>query len=110
MKDLHQCPFDLVSVGPVKVKGMSRHEYTGDVMSDLNSKRAHILGMEPSGEGTTVIQAQVPMREMGHYAAALRSITQGRGLYTMRMEGYEEVPHQVAQQIIAEAQAQKDHR
>jgi elongation factor G len=86
------------------------NEYTGDVMSDLNSKRARILGMEPSGEGTTVIQAQVPMREMGHYAAALRSITQGRGLFTMRMEGYEETPHLVAQQIIAEAQAQKDHK
>jgi elongation factor G len=86
------------------------NEYTGDVMSDLNSKRARILGMEPSGEGTTVIQAQVPMREMGHYAAALRSITQGRGVYTMRMEGYEEAPHLVAQQIIAEAQAQKDHK
>ena len=57
-----------------------------------------------------MIQAQVPLREMGHYAAALRSITQGRGLYTMSMHGYEEAPHQVAQQIIADAQAQKDHR
>lgn len=47
------------------------------------------------------------MREMGHYAASLRSITQGRGVYTMKTEGYEEAPHIVVQQIIAEAAAQK---
>lgn len=88
------------------------NDYTGDVMSDLNSKRARILGMEPASESTTLIQAQVPMREMGHYATALRSITQGRGVYTMKMEGYEEAPHNVVQQIIAEAQAeaQKEHK
>ncbi|HZS93056.1 MAG TPA: elongation factor G [Chloroflexota bacterium] len=82
------------------------NEFTGDVMSDFNSKRARILGMEPVSESTTLIQAQVPMREMTHYSAALRSITQGRGVYTMRMEGYEEAPPNVAQQIIAEAQAE----
>ena len=88
------------------------NEYTGDVMSDLNGKRARILGMEPASESTTLIQAQVPMREMGHYAAALRSITQGRGVYTMRTEGYEEAPHIIVQQIIAEAEAeaQKEHK
>ncbi len=86
------------------------NEYTGDVMSDLNGKRARILGMEPAGESTTAIQAQVPMREMGHYAASLRSITQGRGVYTMRTEGYEEAPHNVVQQIVAEAEAQKEHK
>ena len=62
--------------------------------------------MEPVSDSTTLIQAQVPMREMTHYSAALRSITQGRGVYTMRMEGYEETPPNVAQQIIAEAQAE----
>ncbi len=82
------------------------NEFTGDVMSDFNSKRDRILGMEPVSESTTLIQAQVPMREMTHYSAALRSITQGRGVYTMRMEGYEEAPPNVAQQIIAEAQAE----
>jgi len=79
------------------------NEYTGDVMSDLNTKRARILGMEPAGDMSTVIQAQAPMREMGHYAASLRSITQGRGVYTMKTEGYEEAPPHIAQQIIAEA-------
>ena len=86
------------------------NEYTGDAMSDLNGKRARILGIEPASDATTLIQALVPMREMGHYAAALRSITQGRGVYTMKMEGYEEAPHQVAQQIISEAEAAKEHK
>jgi len=83
------------------------NEYTGDVMGDFNGKRARILGMEPAGEASTIILAQAPMREMGHYAASLRSITQGRGVYTMKTEGYEEAPHIVVQQIIAEAAAQK---
>jgi len=83
------------------------NEYTGDIMSDLNGKRAHILGMEPEGESVTLVEAKVPMREMGHYAAALRSITQGRGVYTMKIEGYEAAPHNVAQHIIAESEAQK---
>ena len=83
------------------------NEYTGDVMSDLNAKRAHILGMEPIDDRGTSIAAQVPMREMGHYAAMLRSITQGRGVYTMEIAGYEEAPHAVAAHIVAEAQARK---
>jgi len=81
------------------------NEYTGDVMSDFNGKRARILGMEPAGDTSTRIQAQVPMREMTHYAAALRSITQGRGVYTMKMEGYEEAPPHIVQGIIAETEA-----
>ncbi len=83
------------------------NDYTGDVMSDFNGKRARILGMEPVGEGATLIQAQAPMREMGHYAAALRSITQGRGSYTMKIEGYEEAPQNVVQHIVAEAHARQ---
>ena len=83
------------------------NEYTGDVMGDFNSKRARILGMEPAGDTSTQIQAQVPMREMTHYAAALRSITQGRGVYTMKMEGYEEAPPHIVQGIIAESEALK---
>jgi len=77
------------------------------VMSDFNGKRARILGMEPAGDTNTRIQAQVPMREMTHYAAALRSITQGRGVYTMKMEGYEEAPPHIVQGIIAESEALK---
>jgi len=91
----------------MRVEARVPNEYTGDVMGDFNGKRARILGMEPAGEASTIILAQAPMREMGHYAASLRSITQGRGVYTMKTEGYEEAPHIVVQQIIAEAAAQK---
>ena len=77
-------------------------QYMGDVMGDLNSKRARVLGMEPQ-DGLSVIKAQAPLAEMQHYAADLRSITQGRGLYTMEFSHYEEVPTHTAQQVIAEA-------
>src|SRR5579871_1597876 len=58
-------------------------DFTGDVISDLNTKRAHVNGMTP-GDGTTTISAVVPQAEMLHYAADLRALTQGRGTYTMR--------------------------
>ncbi len=83
-------------------------QYMGDVMSDLNTKRARVLGMEPQ-DGMSVINAQAPLAEMQHYAADLRSITQGRGVYTMEFSHYEEVPAHIAQNIIAEAKkAQKE--
>ncbi|HEV8639167.1 MAG TPA: elongation factor G [Chloroflexota bacterium] len=76
-------------------------EFVGDVMSDMNGKRARVQGMEPDGEMTTV-HAQVPLAQMQRYATDLRSITQGRGTYTMEFSHYEEVPAHIAQQVIAE--------
>jgi elongation factor G len=73
----------------------------GDVMSDLTTKRARILGMEPSGSGMQQITATVPMAEMLHYATDLRSITQGRGTFHMEFYQYEEVPAALQQEIIA---------
>ncbi len=75
----------------------------GDVMSDLTTKRARILGMEPAGGGMQQITATVPMAEMLHYATDLRSITQGRGTFHMEFSHYEEVPAAQQQQIIANA-------
>lgn len=72
----------------------------GDVNSDLNTKRARILGMESADGGMQRITAQVPMAEMLHYATDLRSITQGRGTFSMELADYEEVPSNVQQQII----------
>ncbi len=72
----------------------------GDVNSDLNTKRARILGMESAPGGMQQITAQVPMAEMLHYATDLRSITQGRGTFTMELADYEEVPSNIQQQII----------
>jgi elongation factor G len=72
----------------------------GDVNSDLNTKRARILGMESAAGGLQRITAQVPMAEVLHYATDLRSITQGRGTFTMELADYEEVPSNIQQQII----------
>ena len=75
---------------------------TGDLISDLNGKRARVLGMTPSGTMTTV-DAQAPMAEVQRYAADMRSITQGRGFFTMSLSHYEEVPAHLAQKIVDNA-------
>ena len=76
-------------------------QYTGDIIGDLNTKRGHVLGMTPQGNGT-LIQAQAPCAELLRYSIGLRSITQGRGSFTMEFSHYEEVPAHVSQKIIAE--------
>ena len=73
---------------------------TGEVMGDMNSKRARILGMAPQGDGTTVIEVEVPQAEMLRYATDLRSQTQGRGSFTIEFGRYEEVPAHLTQRII----------
>jgi elongation factor G len=88
-------------------------EYMGDVVGDLNSHRARILGMDPSSDGMTDIKAQVPMAEMFRYATTLRSLTQGRASYTMHLLGYEEAPAHITQQVSAayhKAREQKEHK
>jgi elongation factor G len=82
--------------------------YTGDVIGDLNSKRGRVLGMEPTGSGKSRVKAQVPQAEMTRYAIDLRSITGGRGAFTMRFSHYEEVPSHLAEKIIAEAAREKE--
>src|SRR5207247_6325213 len=77
---------------------------TGDVMSDLNSKRAKVHGMSPEDDGVTVIDAEAPLAEVLRYATDLRSITQGRGSFEMQFDHYEEVPSHISQKVIAEAQ------
>ncbi|MBE0481051.1 MAG: elongation factor G [Dehalococcoidia bacterium] len=81
--------------------------FTGDVMSDLNGKRARVLGVSPS-DGSSVIEAQVPLAEMLRYSTDLRSITQGRGSYSMEFCHYEEVPQHIAQRIISETKRQEE--
>ena len=78
-------------------------EYMGDVMGDINKRRGKILGMEPLGKGKQVIYAQAPQAENFKYAIDLRSMTQGRGYFEMEIEKYDEVPYQIAQKIIAQA-------
>jgi elongation factor G len=74
----------------------------GDVMSDINTKRGRVLGMAPVGDGMQQITANVPQAELLHYATDLRSITQGRGSFTMEFNQYEEVPANIQQDIIAQ--------
>ena len=81
-------------------------DYTGDVMGDLSSRRGRILGMTPAGNGQTV-KALVPEAEIYHYSAQLRSITQGRGRFTMKFHAYEEIPRESADRIIEDARASR---
>jgi len=83
-------------------------EQMGDIIGDLNSKRGHIQGMEPGGDGTTTIRAQVPMAEMLRYASDLRSLTGGRGTFELEFSHYAEVPSHIADKVTAEARKQKE--
>jgi elongation factor G len=74
--------------------------YMGDVIGDLNSRRARVLGMEPVGGGRQRVMAHAPMAEMLHYATVLRSITQGRAVFTMTLLNYEQLPPYEAQKIV----------
>lgn len=76
-------------------------EYAGDVVSDLNTKRAKIHGINPEA-GLSVIEAEVPLAEVQRYASDLRSITQGRGAFELEFDHYGEVPGNIAQKVIAE--------
>ncbi len=82
-------------------------QFMGDVIGDLNSKRGRIMGMTPRGK-SQVVQAQVPLAEMSRYSIDLRSITGGRGFFTMEFSHYEEVPDHIAQKIIADQQRERE--
>ena len=78
----------------------------GDVLSDLNTKRARVHGMEQL-DGKSVVTAEVPQAEMLRYVTDLRSITQGRGVFSMKYQRHDVVPTQLAQQIIAHSKKEK---
>jgi elongation factor G len=80
-------------------------EYMGDIIGDLNSRRGRVQGMNMRGAGR-VITAQVPLSEMFGYATDIRSKTQGRATYTMQFAHYEEVPKNIAEQIIAKVRGE----
>ena len=75
--------------------------YTGDVMSDLTSKRAHVTGMVPGESGFTTIEATVPAAEIQRYATDVRSITQGRGTFTTEFSHYDQVPPHLIDAIVS---------
>ena len=81
-------------------------ECLGAISGDINSRRGRVMGMDVQGK-QQIVKVQVPLAEMFKYANDLRSITGGRGTYTMRFSHYEEVPHKIAAPIIAQYQASK---
>jgi len=94
---------DPVLLEPIaKVEVTVPEEYMGDVIGDLNSRRGKIEGME-ARSGAQIIRGFVPLAEMFGYATELRSRTQGRGVYVMQFDRYEEVPKNIAEGIIAKS-------
>ncbi|MCF6094795.1 elongation factor G [Microaerobacter geothermalis] len=83
----------------MKVEVVVPEEYMGDIMGDINSRRGRVEGMDTRA-GAQIIKAMVPLAEMFGYATSLRSKTQGRGTYSMHFDHYEEVPRNIAEEII----------
>jgi elongation factor G len=100
----------VASAGPMllepvmRIKVMAPEANAGDIVSDLNTKRARIHGITPDGH-LSVVEAEVPLAEVQRYAADLRSLTQGRGIFELEFDHYGEVPPNIAQKVIAEAKA-----
>jgi elongation factor G len=82
-------------------------EFMGDVLGDLNTRRAQVLGMDQVGDNS-VVTALVPLAEMQRYVSELRSITQGRGIFSLEFSSYQQVPGHVADQIVAEAERETE--
>ena len=87
----------------MEVEVVTPSDFLGDVIGDLSSRRGKIGGMTQRGEAQ-VVAADVPLAEMFGYSTTLRSMTQGRAVYSMQFDHYEEVPKTKAEQIITKAQ------
>jgi len=96
-------PTILEPIGELKVT--IPDSYLGDVMGDLNKRRGRVMGMNPTGDGEQVLEAEVPMSEMTSYAIDLRSLTQSRGSFTFNFVRYEEAPPAAQQKAIEDAKA-----
>lgn len=83
-------------------------QYMGDVISDMNTKRGRILGMEPLGNGKQLVRATAPQAELQNYAIDLRSIARGRGKFKTEFSHYEEVPTHIAQGVIEKARKDRE--
>ena len=96
-------PVLLEPIGELKVT--ISDNYMGDVMGDITKRRGRVMGMNPTGSGEQVLEAEVPMGEMGSYAIDLRSMTQSRGTFTFHFIRYEDCPPAAQEKAIAEAKA-----
>jgi elongation factor G len=86
----------------MEVEAVTPEEYMGDVIGDLNARRGKITSLEQRS-GSRVIRAFVPLAEMFGYATQLRSMSQGRATYTMQFDHYDEVPKNVADEVVSRA-------
>ena len=90
----------------MEVEVVTPSDFLGDVIGDLSSRRGKIGGMTQRGDAQ-VVAADVPLAEMFGYSTTLRSMTQGRAVYTMQFDHYEEVPKNIAEQIVTKARSRK---
>jgi elongation factor G len=91
---------DPVLLEPVmKIEAVVPEEFVGDVVGDLNARRAQIEGIETRSDGMHSISNFAPLVDMFGYATDLRSMTQGRGIFTMEFDRYDEVPEEVSRRI-----------
>jgi len=84
----------------MKVEVLTPEEFLGDVIGDINGRRGQIEGLEPHSRGMQSVRAQVPLAEMFGYATRLRSVTQGRGTFSMEFDHYSPVPESVLKAIV----------
>jgi len=98
-KDLSKKAGPVILEPIMKVEVVTPEEYTGDVMGDLSARRGKVEGMDMRG-GAQVIKCMVPLKEMFGYTTQLRSLTQGRATQTMQFDHYEQVPNNIAEEII----------
>ena len=93
----------------MKLEILVPDDFTGDVMGDMNKRRGRILGMDPQ-DGEQKLLAEAPQAELFDYALGLRAMTQGRGSFTMEFVRYEEVPRNLADEIIAKHAEEEENK
>jgi elongation factor G len=93
----------------MSVKIIVPEEYMGDIMGDMNKRRGRILGMEQQSNGKQLVMAEAPQAEMFKYAIDLKSMTQARGSFEMEFLKYDEIPSNLAEKVIAEAEAKEEN-
>ena len=99
-------PVLLEPIGSLKV--ILPDENMGDIMGEINKRRGRVLGMNPDEDRMQIVEAEIPMAETGDFATLLRSMTAGRGSFTLKFERYEEVPANIAQKVISESNADEN--
>ncbi|HFE66622.1 MAG TPA: elongation factor G, partial [Chloroflexi bacterium] len=103
----------MLQAGPIMLEPIYEVKVTvpadnmGDIMGDLNTRRARVSGMDQEG-AKSIVRAEVPLAEMQTYTADLRSMTQGRGVFSMEFVRYGRVPSHLQEKIAAEAQARRE--